>query len=505
MHTITFTAVSTVTTLEFLSTTGSGWGPVVDNVGVLPVDMDFQPSPPLDKLEGGDAADYDQDGDTDIIGVKTFDGRLFLLHPPDLAVTMVNSTFGHSGVHFVDVDGDGFSGYAATGGNEVRIFEFTPGSGFSSVQTVPITGAARLDVGDYDNDGDQDIAVATVGLGNNKFHVLRNDSGTFSVVYSSATYTDYVISIQWRDFDNDPAGDLELMTWGWSPFGSTIWKYDGLGSFNPAFTPPAGPGRIGPAAVGDVDGDGDQDIAVRALDDGGKIYLYTNNGGFSFSRSLIIGVGTNSVAVADFDQDGDGDILAPRIEPAPTGTYPRIYVADAAGAWHEAWPPAPIGSPNNLGMEHIIILDWDQNGMPDFYGSAPFGIGALWTNGTAPPNPPNTPPTVDTTPPATGTFTVPGKSCPVLNGGIGLFDTGLTLSGNTVSITASGAWTCAGPVGGFCSVGPDGTGTPASLILPSLLKGFLSLALSPRLVVVHGNSLALVPRSSAAPAVWFWP
>ena len=68
----------------------------------------------------------------------------------------------------------------------------------------------------------------------------------------------------------------------------------------------------------------------------------------------------------------------------------------------------------------------------------------------------NQAPTVNTTPPASGTFTVPGTS--------NNFNTGLTLSGNTVSITAAGAWTCLGAVGSSpCQVGPNGTGTPGTL------------------------------------------
>ena len=65
---------------------------------------------------------------------------------------------------------------------------------------------------------------------------------------------------------------------------------------------------------------------------------------------------------------------------------------------------------------------------------------------------------------ASSTSTVPGNS--------NNYITGITLSGNSVSITASGAWTCLGPVGNSpCQTGPNGTGTPGG-------TGFLAEGLS---------------------------
>ena len=106
----------------------------------------------------------------------------------------------------------------------------------------------------------------------------------------------------------------------------------------------------------------------------------------------------------------------------------------------------------------------------NFFGNAVdiqgAGLGAVTELGSTfdpfncpvPGGPANAPPTVDTTPPASGTFTVDSKSGPVAKGGIGLFNTGLTLTGNTVSITASGTWHCNNPV---CQTGPNGTGALA--------------------------------------------
>ena len=72
-----------------------------------------------------------------------------------------------------------------------------------------------------------------------------------------------------------------------------------------------------------------------------------------------------------------------------------------------------------------------------------------------------------------GMFTVPGTSSN--------FNTGLTLSGNTVFITASGAWTCLGPVGGSpCQTGPNGTGTPGHHVPPFLAEGLSEFSLIAR-------------------------
>ena len=62
--------------------------------------------------------------------------------------------------------------------------------------------------------------------------------------------------------------------------------------------------------VGDLDGDGDLDIAVCDKTAAGSVNLLRNNGAGVFSVSTIGGVGKKPTAIVagDFDRDGDLDL-----------------------------------------------------------------------------------------------------------------------------------------------------------------------------------------------------
>ena len=125
-----------------------------------------------------------------------------------------------------------------------------------------ITGQnQRMTYIDYDNDGDQDILLGD-GTNEDRIKLFKNDNGVFN--------------------------DIEVIHNGRS----------GSNSIN------------GPFAVGDLDGDGDQDIVFTT----GKFYLLENdNGNFLDAVELFDPVGTTSSLTAphiiDFDNDGDQDIL----------------------------------------------------------------------------------------------------------------------------------------------------------------------------------------------------
>ncbi len=154
--------------------------------------------------------------------------------------------------------------------------------------------------GDYDNDGDLDLAVANDGEPN-RLYVNQGDS-----FYQTAQFgAGRTWSLAWGDFDND--GDLDLATGnGYGSAQNQLFINDGAGTFiaSDAFNAAS----TEAVAWGDYDEDGDLDLAV-GNEYSQQNYLFVNDGTGFFSQSAQFGISvTHAVAWGDSDQDGDLDL-----------------------------------------------------------------------------------------------------------------------------------------------------------------------------------------------------
>ncbi len=167
---------------------------------------------------------------------------------------------------------------------------------------------AKAAWGDYDNDGDLDLALAGYTGTSQATRLYRNDAGVLHEV--SAAFADVsAATLDWGDYDND--GDLDLLLTGWSNgFVATVYRNDNGNFFdiNAPFVKVAG----GAARWGDYDNDGDLDVLMVG-DDGaqGISKVYRNDGGtFTDIGAPLLGVGWGaSAAWGDYDNDGDLDIV----------------------------------------------------------------------------------------------------------------------------------------------------------------------------------------------------
>ena len=214
--------------------------------------------------------------------------------------------------------------------------------------------------GDYDADGDLDL-LQTGSTTNSPYtaglRLYRNDNGTLSNTSIDVTGV-YYGQVAWIDFDND--GDLDFVISGINTTRNTKLYENVNGSFQDTSQSFIAISQSY-IAVGDHDNDGDSDIALAGYSTSGMATkLYTNNNGlFTEENAALENVQYASIAYGDYDNDGDLDILL-------TGTKTSVS-ADAVGKIYRNDTQAvlaPPTAPSNL-RRYIsgsyTVFQWDPS------------------------------------------------------------------------------------------------------------------------------------------------
>ena len=203
----------------------------------------------------------------------------------------------------------------------VFCFRVAIGQPFNHVNTsvVPVQQSSTA-WGDYDNDGDLDLAISGKnysGATSLLITYLYNNDGTGSLtLVNSTSFQGMERSlIRWADFNQDNLLDLLLVGLNTDSMQSVTLIYQNLGGGNfsqmnntnlPPFSWAAG------AACEDFDNDGDIDLFISGnasmLGTHASMFFNDGNGTFSPDGSFI-GVSNTSMASGDFDNDGDIDII----------------------------------------------------------------------------------------------------------------------------------------------------------------------------------------------------
>lgn len=159
----------------------------------------------------------------------------------------------------------------------------------------PASGFEYMVVADMDGDGDNDVV--------HEHRVLRNDAGTWSVAADFAALThsgnDTAVPI---DIDGD--GDLDLFLPALAG-GSLLLEHTTIGFVDVTATNLPGGQLVNAleATRGDVDGDGDHDLLIRASQ---SSHLLLNDDGIF---TLFTGIGPPG-ALVDANHDGKADLFA---------------------------------------------------------------------------------------------------------------------------------------------------------------------------------------------------
>ncbi|CAF2841430.1 unnamed protein product [Rotaria sp. Silwood2] len=174
------------------------------------------------------------------------------------------------------------------------------------------SGPSAVAVGDFNNDSRLDIAVANYGTSNVGV-LLGYDNGTFSnqMIYETGINSG-PNALAIGDFNNDGRLDIAVANYGTNNVG--VFLGYGSGTFADQMTLPTG-NNSGPRAlvVYDFNKDGRQDIAVASYK-GQNVGIFLGYGNGNFSSQSIYPTGIYSypywLTVGDFNNDSIQDIVA---------------------------------------------------------------------------------------------------------------------------------------------------------------------------------------------------
>ena len=246
---------------------------------------------------------------------------------------------------------------------------------------------AHVQVKDFDLDGDKDLLVAVLGLlypSNDKIGsiVFLENDGNFN--FTNNIIIDRIArvsDVRAGDLDGDGDMDLAAAQFGYDD-GETRWMENlGNGEFKTHMLQNlSGPINV---EIVDIDEDGDLDIISLVSQEWEEIYAYINDGTGSFQMKLLWGsdnedFGSSGIFLYDLNLDGKLDILYANGDAFD-------YIPPQGKPWHGLqW----FENKGNLDFEYHRICDLvgayslrpadvDQDGDLDLFAVSAFN---LWEN-----------------------------------------------------------------------------------------------------------------------------
>jgi len=295
---------------------------------------DYQVNNALIKFNYGDFAwgDVDNDGDLDLAYTGFFireSGTSGLYTNDNGTLTEHEGVFaevGFASLEWGDYDNDGDLDLAVMGKTDAgpyitKVYRNTGGTlAEDTDQTLMGYANGALKWADYDSDGDLDLTVTGQSAnGDNKIRLYKNDPpGTLTEDAGNSALPSFQSSdIAWADLDDD--GDLDMVVAGYNDQSATvktlIFKNDPAGTLTEDAALSANLQGVYGCSItlGDYDNDGDPDLVVSGHDLSAPVLKVYKNNTTSFDEEVITifnnrGLYFSSVSLVDIDNDGDLDL-----------------------------------------------------------------------------------------------------------------------------------------------------------------------------------------------------
>jgi hypothetical protein len=318
------------------------------------------------------------------------------------APTNFGAGTGPTSVAVGDFNGDGNQDLAVANQSSHNVsILFGDGAGNFSAPTNFSTGASSnpvsVAVGDFNGDGRQDLAVASSSFPWTVLIFLGDGVGNFGAAQDLGVLSNNPQAVVVGDFNGDGNQDLAVANIGQGfphphPGNVVIFLGDGTGNFSASDSTA---GYFHALAVGDFNGDGRQDLAVTS---GGLVTILLGDGAGHFSTPTTFAAGGASVAVGDFNCDGRQDL-------ATANDYSNnvlILLGDGAGNFG-----APTNFDVGGTAWSVAVGDFNSDGKQDLAAVNSNNMSILLRICGAAPTPSLTPtPTPTVTPSPTPSITV---------------------------------------------------------------------------------------------------
>jgi uncharacterized repeat protein (TIGR01451 family) len=231
--------------------------------------------------------------------------------------------------------------------------------------------------GDFNDDCYEDLFIASYDENNPNLLYKNNGDGTFTKMTSAAgdivTTTGMYVAASWGDYDND--GDMDIAVSGNLTTSSEIYRNNGNETFTSITATSIGYNNSYDHGITftDYNNDGYLDLYITNYFSTGYNQFYTNDKNGSFDKQQTATITYNasssvSSSWADYDNDGDQDVFISNTDNEKNflyrnegnGVFTKITSGDIVNDEHSS-VGASWGDYNNDGYIDLFVSNANQN------------------------------------------------------------------------------------------------------------------------------------------------